>query len=177
MKAVSAALVSALAILPASALEKRERIAPDAGPARALAARIRREGARTVARDLYRKPEWAEVLAGVASADAEWLQVGDALRLAADDDAGGEIDLAFADAIGHSPERVLEYARGLDDPGAFADLCGALPADEPVPRCERALGRRKRAVQRLDLARWAEQAAACRDAIDSAYADLQEEED
>ena len=133
--------------------------------------------ARTVARDLYRKPEWAEVLAGVASADPEWLQVGDALRVAADDDAGGEIDLAFAEAIGHSPERVLEYARGLDDPGAFADLCGALPSDEPAPRCERALGRRRRAVQRLDPSRWADQAEACREAIDSAYADLQEEED
>ena len=177
MNARLVGLVSALALLPASALEKRERVAPEAGPALTLAARIRREGARTVARDLYRKPEWAEVLAGVASADPEWLQVGDALRVAADDDAGGEIDLAFAEAIGHSPERVLEYARGLDDPGAFADLCGALPSDEPAPRCERALGRRRRAVQRLDPSRWADQAEACREAIDSAYADLQEEED
>jgi hypothetical protein len=179
MKARAAAACLALSLAasgPASGLEKPDRVAPAASPARVLAQRVKREGARAVLRDLYAKPEWDDVKAGIVSADPAWLEVGDALRAAAEGEAAGELDLAFAEAIGRDPERVLDYARGLDDADAFADLCGALPADAPVPQCQRALARRKRALLRLPDGHWREQADACRAAIDSAYSGLDEEE-
>jgi hypothetical protein len=175
MKTRRLALVVALAAGLAGALEKRERVAPEESPAQVLAARVRRLGARVVLREIYEKPGWADVKAGIVSADPEWLEVGDALRAAADGEAADDLDLAFAEAIGRDPQRVLEYARGLDDPGAFADLCGALPLDAPAPQCQRALAHRKRALLRLPRSRWGEQAAACSAAIDSAYAQLEEE--
>lgn len=170
------ALALALASGLAAGLEKRERVVPEESPAQALATRVRRLGARAVLREIYDKPGWADVKAGIVSADPAWLEVGDALRAAAEGDAADELDLAFADAIGRDPARVLEHARGLDDPGAFADLCGALPLDAPVPQCQRALARRKHALLKLPQSRWSDQAAACSAAIDSAYAQLEEEE-
>jgi hypothetical protein len=172
-------LVFGLALAAATALgmEKRERVAPEEGLARVLAARIKRVGAGAVLREIYSKPGWSDVKAGIVSADPDWLEVGDALRAAAEDEAAGDLDLAFAEAIGRDPERVLEYARGLDQPEAFADLCGALPVDAPVAQCQRALARRKRALLKLPQSRWSGQAAACSAAIDSAYAQLEEEEE
>jgi len=171
------ALALMLAAGFAAALEKRERVAPEESPARALAARVQRLGAHAVLRGIYDRPEWADVKAGIVSADPAWLEVGDALRAAAEGDAADELDLAFAEAISRDPQRVLEYARGLDDPGAFADLCGALPLDAPVPQCQRALTRRRRALLKLPQSLWASQSAACLVAIDSAYAQLDEEQE
>ncbi|MBW8888764.1 MAG: hypothetical protein JF616_13495 [Fibrobacteres bacterium] len=177
MSARGLALALMLATGFAAALEKRERVAPEQSPAQVLAARVQRLGARSVLREIYERPAWADVKAGIVSADPAWLEVGDALRAAAEGDAADELDLAFAEAISRDPQRVLEYARGLDDPGAFADLCGALPLDAPVPQCQRALIRRRRALLKLPQSIWPGQSAACLAAIDSAYAQLGEEEE
>jgi hypothetical protein len=171
------ALALILAAGFAAAMEKRERVVPEQSPAQVLAARVQRLGARPVLREIYERPTWADVKAGIVSADPAWLEVGDALRVAAEGDAADELDLAFAEAISRDPQRVLEYARGLDDPEAFADLCGALPLDAPVPQCQRALIRRKRALLKLPQSPWASQSAACLAAIDSAYTQLDEEQE
>lgn len=176
MKARGLALAMALASGIAVALEKRERVAPEESPAHVMASRVQRLGARTVLREIYAKPGWVDVKVGIVSADPVWLEVGDALRAAAEDDAADELDLAFAEAIGRDPQRVLEYARGLDDPAEFADLCGALPLDAPLPQCQRALARRRRALLKLPQPLWANQSSACLAAIDSAYSQLDEEQ-
>lgn len=101
---------------------------PPTGPApRAaeLAEVIQETGARETLAALETDPGmWKAVLDGVASGEADWLEVGRELRRYTDPDASEWLDLALAEALLPAPASVLEIADGTV--WNVDDFCGTI---------------------------------------------------
>lgn len=137
-----------------------------------IAAEIRELGAVRVLRRLYADPAaWDNVLDGIATGSAQWLDVAASLVKYADAGSAHDLSIAVGDALEAAPERVLEL---LKETSAVGDVCGDIgPGSSRGDVLER-LRRREHsvcAVKRNDLQLVRKQ---CLDAIEDLRAAAEE---
>ena len=89
---------------------------------------IRSVGAKAALNALYRDDaQWTAVLRGIASGDADWLSVGEALRRVSDAHLSEQLDAAVGEALGKNAQLVLSRATG---PFELSSVCSSPDIDD-----------------------------------------------
>ena len=115
--------------------------------------RIEMRGVSDTSKELFSQPnEWAQVISGVASGNAEWLLVATRLLKSADAAAAETLLLSLGEALESSAERVLEL--GATKNISLDRVCSVPDIDDPRFNSQElalaAIAKRQSAVSLVD---------------------------
>lgn len=114
--------------LPADVAPAAGRLAYPTSP-EAISKEISKRGPKEVLSELWRdRVAWDRLRAGIATGAESWLTVALLLRPASDAGATRDLRLALGEALGSSPERVLQLSLKPHD---IAAVCSGVDIDDP----------------------------------------------